>query len=62
MLLEQGITCLKQDIICSNPYFKLLKRRVICAKMHIFDTKRCTSFVVKDVHLFLSKIYWGILN
>ena len=60
--IKQGYIFTKQGVISTKPYYKLLKQGDNSRKMHIFHTKRCTSFGVKDVHLFFTEIYWGILG
>ena len=58
-LKKQGIIFPKRRINLQTPYKKLFKRRVFTPKMHIFHTKRCASFTIKDVHLFFCKNLLG---
>jgi hypothetical protein len=53
--IKQGDIFTKQGDILTKPYYKLLKQGDNSRKMHVFHTKRCTSFGVKDVHLFFLK-------
>ena len=49
----QGIILPNRRINLKTPYKKLFNQGLFTPKMHVFHTKRCASFSIKDVHLFI---------